>query len=309
MKVSVYFLALLLVGCPPSRGPGFVKGNKLFEFDYKKVSSLKLSKRDPFMGEFWSMSAKKTATWQVESTSVNPTPLDRELDTNRIDHVLDTIQSLSVQDEAPSGKLDTFGLEPAHYTLEFTSEGRTYLINVGSRESGTRLFYAQAQAPGHKSLSPPLILSGTTISILENWDTFQSARQGLFVGRHTDDVDAIKIFKGQQMVFGVERSGDGWVDAKKKAVKKKVTEFLDRLLMAEITRFIDEPVENERRLKEIQSNPTYRIELEGMNLKLTVWLKKEKSGATWATQSLRNGKTFELHSKLWLDWDQFLGQI
>lgn len=310
MKALLFFLALLLVGCPPSRGPSFVKGKKLFEFEYKKVSVLKVAKHDPFMGEFWNMTAKRDNNrWVVDSASVQPAPLDKELDTNRIEHVLDTISSLVVQNEAPAGKLDVFGLEPAHYTLEFTADNQNHLLQIGSRESGTRLFYAQAQAPGHKKVSPPIVLSGTTLSILEHWDRFQSVRLNLFVGRVTDDVDAIKIFRGAQNVFTAERSGDDWIDAKKKPIKKKVTDFLDRLLMAEITKFQDNPEENARIVKETKTNPSYRIELEGLNIKATLWLKKEKSGTTWATQSLRDGKAFELHSKLWLDWKEFLGDF
>ncbi|MGK5086575.1 DUF4340 domain-containing protein [Bdellovibrionota bacterium FG-2] len=267
-------LAALLSGCPektPSSSEAVSQslarkpGGFFFKFDYKTVTRVSIAKNDPNSGDRFSTQIERSPTgselsaWKIVSQELT----DRLAYSNFIEHLLDTLSTLQIEDIAPQGPLESYGLNPPRFAIRFSAENRDkpgsqteFEIHFGSGEEN--VFAYDPQEPKRV-----FRVRGAGVSMLGHLRGFEALRRRTLLTFEGDDVDEIEFWNGAKKTLHIERHGDLWKEMNPKVRKldpnTDVQAYLEKITHFQIQRFPDDPAWEKTAFEALQKKPLLRI--------------------------------------------------
>lgn len=222
--------------------PAWKDGTRVFDFDYRKTIELTISKNDAVSGDRWLATAGRSSPtqerWEITAAPDGRQLLDREADGPFLLHLLDTLGTLQLVRKAPQGPLASYGLERPFYQLRWRTTQGLHELELGAKVSeneGTEARFARVPPD-----SPVLIVDGAALKLLTYLDRFEAFRKRKLLAETEDDFDEIEIRGPGATRFYAQREGDGWVGARREALRADVAAWLKALVHARASRFIDD---------------------------------------------------------------------
>jgi hypothetical protein len=274
---------------------------------------LTLAKSDPQTGDHWlAIFQPKEARfrrraspppWEFISGPIS-TPIsalgdlkliDRDADETFISHLLDSLAALKIEALAPRGTLESFGLNPPRFALQWKLPDRAFELQVGdSPHLGKSYLILEGQRI--------YIGSGSAIRLLELIESFDSLRKKEWSDLRPDDVDEISIYKLGNLLFYAQREGDRWTDQKHRPVLagSHLSETLEEVIRHRPLQLMDDPGERARIQRHIQSKPFIETRLTDRLGKTTSLTLGKDSGKLYGISSARPHLIFV--------WNQILEQ-
>ncbi len=292
-------LAPAMTGCTrksdaPS-GAALPSGQRLMQFDFEAVRELTLVKSDPTTGDAWSAHMKWVGPDKMdwELTSGPHDLIDRKANGPYIRHLLDTLRTLSISEEAPKGPAASFGLEPPRFALRW---------DAGEVRIGSPTEHAEAYAV-LPTLSPGRTykVKGAALQMLSHLENFEYLRRQTFPTFGSDDVFEIEIKGGGKAPFYAQREGETWTDRKHRKLKKDAQFLVDQLSHARIKKFVDDGAESASIRKRFEAGgrggaPVEIVVANHKGDKVVMKLARA-DGKLWGTISTRPDAHFELFPK------------
>lgn len=243
-------------------------GSSFFKFDYKTVTRISIARNDPTTGEPFSAQVERsksgadTYSWQIVSQELT----DRLAYSNFVEHLLDTLSTLQIQDEAPNGPLESYGLTPPHFAIRFSTESpekvgsqTEFEIHLGSGDE--TLFAYDPREP--KAI---FRVHGALIGMLNHLRNFETLRRKTLLTFESDDIDEIEFWKGSKKTLHIERHGETWKsmasagsEKTSPVFKKDIQAYLERITHLQIQKFPDDPTWEKAAMETLKNSPQFRI--------------------------------------------------
>lgn len=275
----------------PSATQELKKGKMIFAFDPKIVSEFEIAKADPRTGDQWSAKVKKNnGQWEIVASGREL--LDRHAQGGYIEHLLDTLQTVTVTDFAGDGPAESFGLVPPRFALRWL--GNELRIGAPVRDGSES--YAQI---GERVV----MVKGAALQMLGVLENFDHLRQITLLAPYAaDDFDEVELFRGKTLELYAQREGDSFTDRNHKPVKAKVGELLELLTHARIQTFIDDPAMSQKLSSAVQERPERSIVLKDRHANETrlslAWQVVQGEEGLYGVVSSRPGKVFRVFPEL-----------
>lgn len=224
-------------------------GSKPFQFDLKKVQTLTLAKSDPLTGDHWFAvlqpkpvrPRRRTAPapWEITSAPGDFLLADRNADEIFLSHLLDSLTALKVESAAPRGGLESFGLNPPRFAIQWKVPNRVHELRLGDSLKIPGQSYMTLD--GHNVY----VASGSAIRLLSMIDSFDSLRKKDWSDLSADDVDEVSVYRSKKAVFYAQREGERWTDRRHRPVRvaTRMSSTLEELVRFRPERLIDEEAE------------------------------------------------------------------
>ena len=262
-------------------------GRTIFAFDYSSVESVTIMKNDPRSGDRWNATAEKSGEdglWKIISTSAAVT--DLLADGSFIEHLLDTLSTITVAERAPAGPPESFGLAPPVFALRWFAGAKVFEARLGPLlKDGKR----HAVFPSGAGAGTVVTVQGSALDMLLRLKSFDDLRQKRLATFDADDVETIEVMRAAKRIFHASRDGDIWRDASQKAMRIDVQPLLERLAHFRITAFIDDA----RAADSIKSRQnrarTVTCSLHGRHGALAIITAAALAGRVYGTISTRAG--------------------
>jgi hypothetical protein len=234
--------------------------------------------------------------------------IDRQADTNFIEHLLDSFGSLQITSPAPHGSLESFGLNPPAFAFRWKTPTHSYELRLG--------FLVKTQGGNNIERYMTLdgisvhIASGTTLRLIEQIQSIQSLRKKEWTTLDADDIDEIEIFrpafhpslrpvgaktKAKRALFA-QREGDRWTNQQHQALSADISSFLIFLSGSPVLQFIDSKTQVRQILNHLPQ--AYEVKLtdrSGKKTSLSLWLQGQK---VYGQNSTRPEGVFQLNPKV-----------
>ncbi len=257
-------LAMSLMSCTHSIDT-HLTGTHPFPVKPHQIMTLNVAKNDPNGATPWMASLRRVRDhWTIESTTATPVLLDHPANDTLIEHLLDTLATVSVLRPGPQGPLAAFGLETPRFALRWTTEAggpmQEFQVGAASKDGG-EVFLTM----DHHTV---WVATGSFFNILDQIDSWQSLRSPSWVSESPDDVDEVEVHglnghgRGGSTVYA-QRDGDRWNDAKHHPVRFPVDSVLQKLMTTHWKEIIDEPVRAKQLGAWTQDHPDYEVTLRG----------------------------------------------
>lgn len=260
-----------------------------FKSSPQLVHTLEISRSAP---QAWSARFSRGAplvsgedpSWQIDSL-VNPQghPFkDRVAFQGRIDHLLQTLTTLTIVGPAPRGTLASLGLQPPLASLRWQTEDRTFEVSLGEVQSdGTQVCHSP-------EWREPQMCRGAALEMMAQVERLDQMRLPTWATFDAENVKEIEIRKAGQTEFRAKREGANWVARGKKIEFK---DSLERLTHARIRQFLEEEGKKDDRALQAATELVFHHEA-GDSTRLKIG---SRGGKVIGTNSARPDGTFELH--------------
>lgn len=272
----------------------FQSGSKPFQFEPQSVNELTISKFDPLSGDRWtSVLRRDMLDWKILFAPHQQQILDRSANQNFISHLIDSLESIRIQGQAPHGTLDSFGLDPPRFSIRWIIPNKSFEFHLGSNLKKSLEAYFTVDK------HHVYIASGPSIGLLNALENFQILRRKIWSSLDSDQVDEIEIFHQGKPFLYAQREGDEWTDRRHKVIRKQnISQLLDDLTSSEALDFIDDAHENSKLINKLRFQALYEARLSdrfGNKLLLTLNTRNQK---IYGWNSRRPQVTFILKPKL-----------
>ena len=275
IMTGIVSLLLILTGCTkspqnPSSGTAIPSGRLLFDFDYRAVDEVFISKSDPASGDHWALrltngsrirplSSESSAPnstissdapdWEIQPALDAQGFIDRKAHGSLIEHLLDTLRTFQIIGMAPKGPVESFGLKPPVFQISWKAGNAEFEFRIGSKAhtgAAEQAVYCQLikQGPG-KGSEQVLIGQGAAVKMLELLNDSNALRLPTLLAISSDAVDEIERENG----FYAQREGDQWRDRKHRKLNTDIGSDLEQLTHLRIQQFIDDPAKNDQALQ------------------------------------------------------------
>lgn len=311
MKHHLFFLYTLLsiftlfTGCTSQPSPSFKKGQRPYLFDHTQTTELLIVKADPHSGDSWSARVYQSgAQWEIRQGKNGENLIDRLANGGFINHLLDTLRTLQVDDRAAPAPESQYGLTPPKFALSWKTSTSTgileYALQIGAnfevnnKDSGVFAFLDSSKTT--------YIVHGAALMMLSNLEHFNRLREERWVPQHPDDVDELELTLPKQPKLYAQRAGDQWSDAQDRPFRVEISPLLSALMHLRIERFVDSAEENEKYLKLFSQPLSTQVTLKdraGSPTELHIIKTLAKGQTHWIGKtSLRPKATFQLYYKV-----------
>lgn len=243
--------------------PLLKNGAVLFNFDYESVTEFLIVKADPATGERFAAHLSRPEPrpehpdeWKITNAGGGADAfLDQQADGYFVLHLLDTLRTLRVEQSAALGPLESLGLAPPRFALQWKSGGKEYEVRIGSLLEDGKSVYAWIPN------QPAFVASGATLQMLEYLKTLASLRLKNWAGLQADDVDEIEIPASGGPAFYAQREGSDWNDRKHKHLSLNVDGWLDKLVHERVMEFVDDAAQAKALRAQVERGPARRATL------------------------------------------------
>lgn len=279
-----------MVACTSSQNsnePLIPKGKSPFDFETKKITTFEIAKADPKTGDSWTAQFERNrdGMWEIASGPGGERLIDRKAHSQLIDHLLDTLKTLRVTQQAPKGPPESFDLAPPRFALRWG--GNELRLGSGKFASiGSSIYEVE----------------GAALKMLDYVESFQSLReQTLLSPISSDDIDEVELSRNGKKYFYAQREGTLWTDAHHRPVQPDMAYFLDQLTHARIQEFVEHPKISAPLATSVQKNPLVQITLKDRLGHATEaylkWEIIEGSKNLYSTTSLRPTAVFRIFNE------------
>lgn len=256
-----------------------------FHFGLEAVDSLSIYHRAHSGGESWNARYAKTGErWHIQSAT-QALLTDTLADAKLINHLLDTLRTLTIEDNQVSGPSDNLGLASPDFSLEWRSEGKTFSLEVGTQDLSTSTAYVRFP---HADRDQVFLVKGAAVQMLDHFRTFAETREKRLVGLDLDDV------AGVSNPIHAQRLSGGWGDLKNKPYSDRFGEWLDAFLHLRVQAFLEESDPEIKTAKRALSKPKWIIELIDQGDQKTKIEVARVGNRLYAQNRSRNEAIFEL---------------
>lgn len=216
--------------------PHYPQGSKPFQFKPDQVKEITIIKSDPITGDRWTaiLQSKNKPGWEFTYVSDNFTFSDRKANDAFINHLLDSLQTLSITGVAPHGTLDSLGLDPPRFAITWKTNDQQFQFQLGAFQKEGVSAYFTTDGTYFATVS------GSTLKLLSAVDSISWLRDSNWSSFSADDVDEIELKKGARLIFYAQRDGIIWADQNHKPVKKDVESLLEQVTSAQAIQLIDD---------------------------------------------------------------------
>ncbi len=233
-QISLIILLFGLTNCTPSND--YRNGALPFEGDYKKITQLELSRFGTHGESPWSTSLEREeGNWIIKTFPGGVRRPDRYADTAFVDHLLDTLGTLKIQEKAPQASKESLGLSPPQWAIRFTRNGKTQEVKIGQYDSTIRAAFIEIK-------SQVYLAKGALLAMFGHLKNFEKLRHGKLSRITLNDVVSVEVEVSGKSSFYAERLSGGWANKEQKKYKEGVvTPWLKRIFEIRIQHFIDQP--------------------------------------------------------------------
>lgn len=300
-------LVSLLCGCWPKSREDAQKttpiqwvGKNPFPLNPKDVTQLTLVKADPTTDDRWMASFRPVAPtgenrgqtrWEISSAPEKQPVLDREADATFILHLLDLIQSIRVDELAPRGTLESFGLAPPLFAVGFKTASENQEFFVGNAK-GDQSFISFGNTT--------YLASGAALKMIRLIRSFQNLRRTSWTTLTPDDIDEIFVSKlGKPLLkLYAQREGERWTDIKHQTLQKNMDEFLEQIILSHVSGFNDDAAFFKQIQTKVLEHPIYEIKLVNRHGNTTVLKLGFSKNILYGWNSSRPNSVFALSNEL-----------
>lgn len=218
--------------------PVIKKDTPLFGFDYEAVTEFLIVKADPATGDRFAAHLSRpdlhSDEWKITNAGGGAILLDQKADGYFILHLLDTLRTLRVGDTNAVGPLESLGLSPPRFALQWKSGDQQFEVRLGAPLEDGKSVYAWVPN------QPAFIANGSTLQMLDYMNSFVRLRLQNWTGVTADDVDEIQIAGQGGASFYAQREGSVWKDRAHKRLRADVDSWLERIVHQRVLNFVDD---------------------------------------------------------------------
>jgi hypothetical protein len=218
------------------RNLSLLPGRLAFDFNPKSVEEITLAKTDPITGDTWLATfANKNSLWTIVAAPANTSLIDRIANDVFINHLIDTLAALRLQDNPMTGPPQAMGLRPSRFSVKWrtpTAEFKFFLGALVGDHSGRRYISLDD--------SKVDIAAGSSLAMLDQIDSFQFLRNRTWTLLNADDVDEIELLRGGKPFFYAQREGESWTDRAHRPIQRDVNALLSKLTATPLESFVDD---------------------------------------------------------------------
>lgn len=289
-------LAIATSGCSSSKDAEPVdlqSGARTHVFDPKQVRELELSVWDPSTVTRWSASLQRSAepqggdapidgAWKIVSASVDVPLRDRRAHSQFVNHLLDTLSTLTVAGKATAAPLSRYGLEIPLAALRWRVGGEQHSIEIGAVSGAASHGYTRFARLRAGMDAPVYEVRGAFLQMLDHLSSFERLRQTRLATFTADDIDQIEVRKAGKPVFYAQRAALDWEDRKNRKLKRSaaVAQALESWTHLQIQDFLDAEESQAAAARTLESQAK-----RGLELRLT-----HREGRTETFRIAQNGR-------------------
>jgi hypothetical protein len=274
--------------------PPIANGKRALPFDYEAVQELTIVKSDPTTGDSWTAQLKNVGPTKLDwEILAGPHSLgDRKANTPYVRHLLDTLTTLAISEEAAKGPPESYGLDKPRFAMRWDSGEIRIGNTTGHAESFATL---PTVSPGRTYK-----VRGAALQMLDHLVNFEFLRLQTFSTLASDEILEIEMKSGSKS-FYAQRGGDDWTDRKNKKLKSTSTrgpQFLvEQIAHARILRFVDDEEEAVKVRKALEQSKAVTAFIGDHQNKKVVMKLSRIDKQVFATSSARGNAVFELFPK------------
>ena len=302
-------LAFFAISCTPASSPeAGPLSPKPLVFDYLKVTELSIVKHDAKTGLVWSATVAQTGgAWTIKSAPEGQKLVDTRADSQFIQHLLDTLQSLqAVSTFSPDTMRAkaSLGLEPPSILLRWSVPNESgvaqifeaQLADVGEDLSATDSSTVAAYFP---HLQNGGMVKGAALQMLRYLDSFDVLRQRKLSLWTSEPVEGITLKKKAHVELSAQRRSGNWKLSGPHPLRADIPQLLEGLVHARIQKFVDEPDAAQRLQTLVLKKPLYQVTLRdrdgGESVLSFTPAPNDPTGGFLATNSLRPDGVYLVH--------------
>ncbi|HAR41627.1 MAG TPA: hypothetical protein DCS07_03180 [Bdellovibrionales bacterium] len=271
----------------------------LFNFDYTKVKEVVITRTGPEAREQFNARLQHFGPgaehWRILSSSVPV--LDSLANGIFLEHLLDSIRTLKITALGPSAPLETFGLHPPRFGIQWKAEDTDFEILFGDTQKNGST-YAMITKQGHgKGSAQVLLVRGAVQQLLLHLNSFEQLRFPNLSTLNIDEIDEFEISRNGKPVFYAQRQGSGWIDRKGQP-KSAAQELLEKLNEQRITRYVDDQEQSRRVLPLFEKTSGYSIALHSRRAEVILLKARRDKYGVWSTVSSRPNAVFGISPEI-----------
>jgi hypothetical protein len=275
-------------------------GRPLFDFDSSQVQEILITRAAHDSGQTWSArfaraSGSSADDWRIASAPDGATLLDRRANGGFIQHLLDTLRTLTWSEEAPHGPLESYGLARPQWSLRWSDGTHSYELQLGNLLSDHARVYAKDSGSDQVK-----VVRGAALKMLDYISSFDALRKRTLFTFPADDVDEFTVYREGSEIFYAQRLSDAWADRKNRPLPYEAGAYLEMLAHLRVEDFADDPKIAEAREKQVRSKPEVRVVMKDRGGHPTeLRIARISAQGIWASLSSRPESAFRLYPEAW----------
>ena len=300
-----FILGILLIaliassGCLPNSNtqPRVFPTGRVFFFKPESASHLTISRFQN--GKTWTAEFQRSpsALWNITTAPGGGPLLDTAAHSNFLEHLMDTVSTLSIISGASKGTDEQLGLARPQWMFRITlQDHQTIEIIVGDQDTQTHSRITKLSL-GDKSEA--VLTQGAFFGLLDHVKNFNSLRLSKLSQLQADDLFEIKLLKEKKLTHSIKREVSEWIAPLHRDVTEKVDAWLERLVHLQIADYIDDPKAQKEIEKKSKSGLSLQIivtKLDKTQEKWTFWKIQQN---IYAQSDVRGSLFFKMYDDAW----------
>lgn len=295
---AVFFvLTASLFSCTPKIQPEIPKG-QFFSVDPNTIDQISFTRFQD--GKTWSGTFKRKdhEPWEITSTPDSLPILDRLANDKYLNHLLDSLTTLSNIKPTDKGTEEQLGLSPPRWLIQIGTpyNSNALQLKLGGVDTQTNAVISSINMAG---VTGTQLIRGSFLGLLDHLKNFQYLRLTTLINKKAGDIFKIEISHGKSK-SAAERQVNEWVKKNKNDVSTRLIPWIERLVHLQIKNFIDDPRDQEK-LKTLSESTTERVDITLTNLQdqAEIWQFFKINNEVYARSKKRNDYFFHLYSEAW----------
>jgi len=197
--LAIAIIAVVFVINPKHNAEKKMEDKRVFHIKSGSISKIEINNKN---GQF-SIIKSPTNEWEITN------PVNTEADTNTVNSIISSMDTLNYEKIIGNGNLTAFGLSPASITATVTSsDNKTYTIRIGSATPIGAYYYAMA----NNGISGVFTINEWLKKQLDT-NLFQLRNKKL-LNLSQNDLVAISFTKNSKPVYTLKKEDDLWIFTK-----------------------------------------------------------------------------------------------
>lgn len=247
-------------------------------------------------GTTWSTDLVRASSerWKIQTAPDAQPLLDEEARSSFIEHLIDSVSTITNTQTAPKGSDEQLGLSRPEWMIRIYVKDPDSVIEmkIGSLDTQTSSYVSRISWNGK---SEALLARGAFFGLLSHIKDFHYLRQPQLSSKKPSDVFVIDTFNGKSKAHHIERNVNEWIAPPHRDVTESVDAWLERVLNLRIYRFIDSKEEQNLLRKKLGEKAAYSIHVKDIQQNTEKWSFFRRGKEVFATSSSRQNLFFQLH--------------
>ncbi|MCM0606784.1 MAG: hypothetical protein KA715_11910 [Xanthomonadaceae bacterium] len=297
IKAIFFVLAASLTACTPKIDPEISKG-QFFSADANAIDQVTFTRLQE--GKSWSASfnRKEQTPWEITSAPDSIPLLDRRANDKYLNHLVDSLTSVSNLKQADRGTDEQLGLAPPKWIIVVGTpyNSNALQLKLGGIDTQTGGVISSIDMAGVKGTH---LLRGSFFGLLDHLKNFQYLRLTTLINKKPGDIFKIEIVHGKTK-SSAERQVNEWIKKNKNDVSSRLIPWVERLIHLQIKNFIDDPNEQQK-LKSLSNSAIEKVDITLTNLQdqAEKWQFFKINNEVYARSEQRNNLFFQIYSEAW----------